>query len=163
VLRLLRTAGLGVVTLLGLVMVVAGIGGLLEGGGDVEIAGQGRLHSPFVEEEPCSARRPDSVCERYQAVRLDLPNGMTEVVRQEPLYALARREGRPLAVEVEWDDELESATRVRYEGRWYRAGFPKDAALVESILVLLLGGGLFACAGLLFLGSVLPDEPESEA
>lgn len=156
----LKTAGCALFLLVAIVMTVSGFGGLFEGHGDPELAGQGRLHDAFIEEEPCD-RLPSQVCERVPSVKLDLPGGQTEVLGQKELHDLVRREGE-LPVEVEWVKELASATRVRYEGRWYRAGHPSEGSLALSIFTLAFGALLVLYSGSLLLGRFSSDDdPEA--
>jgi hypothetical protein len=152
--RSLAILGFGVGTLLALLLLVSGIGGLFQGHGDPE-AGRGRLHDAFVEEEPCN-RVHAHTCGYERSVKLDLPDGETEVLNQEPLYDLVKREG-PVSVDIEWKKDLGSATRVRYQGRWYRAGHPEDANVFSSLFAIAFGGFLLWLFGLNLLGRLLPD------
>ena len=111
----LLTLGCLFLTVLGAGLTYDGASGLIGAitHDDPVIAGPGRLHDAFLEAIPCN-RNQSLVCDREPSAKLDLPNGHTEVLNQEPLYDLVRRAG-PVTVEIEWDKELASATRVRYE------------------------------------------------
>ncbi len=149
------TVGLAVGTLVSLLMFVSGIGGLFEGHGDPELAGPGRLHDAFVEKQPCS-RNPERTCGTERSAKLDLPDGHTEVLNQQPLYDLVKREG-PVTVEIEWIKDLGSATRVRYKGRWYVAGYPGDADVFGSLFAIGLGAVLLFLFGGKLLARLLAD------
>ncbi len=69
-----------------------------------------------------------------------------------------------MTVDVEWVEDLGSATRVRYQGRWYRAGYPADAGIFGSLVAIIIGLVLAFFAGLFFLDRALPDpEPDPAA
>lgn len=158
-LRSVATFGWGLLTLIGIGMVIGSAASLIGGHDDPSFAGKGRLHDPFIEEVKCN-RRPE-ICDRLPSVKLDLPNGRTEDVSQGSLHDLVEREG-PVAVDVEWVKDLESATRVRFQGRWYRAAYPADADVFGTVIALVLGLGIAFVAGTRFLNRVLPDpDPET--
>lgn len=157
----LATLGWGLLALVGVAALISAGGEIIGGHDDPSLAGKGRLHDPFIVDVKCN--RGPEICDRDKTVKLDLPNGETEDVTQDSLYDLVEREG-PVTVEVEWVKDLESATRVRYEDRWYRASYPKYGAIFGSIFGVVVGLVLIFFGGLFFLGRVLPDaDPEDEA
>jgi hypothetical protein len=150
VIGFLKTAACGLFLLIALVMLVSGFVGLFQGHDDPQPAGRGRLHDAFVETQPCN-RNPSDTCGFEPSAKLDLPGGTTEVLNQRALYDLVGREGA-VTVGVEWVKSLREATRVRYQGRWYRAGHPSAGNIAESIFTLLFGGFLVLVAGGLLAG-----------
>ncbi|HEY0386880.1 MAG TPA: hypothetical protein VGC71_00430, partial [Gaiellales bacterium] len=59
--------------------------------------------------------------------------------------------------------DLHSATRVLYKDHWYRAAYPGDASVVESVLLVIIGViALFYSVAALADG-LLPDSPGEPA
>jgi hypothetical protein len=151
VIRAIKAAWYAVLVLCAVGLIGVGIVQIFHGHDDPSRAGTGRLHNAFREPQPCD-NNDSEICGYENAVKLDLPNGKTEVVHQDSLYNLVRREG-PVTVQVEWIRDLHSATRVLYKDHWYRAAYPGEASIVESILEL--GGGILL---LFYAGALLVDQ-----
>src|SRR3954449_3690435 len=136
--RAVRWAAAGVLSLIGLITIIAAIVGVVENAlSHEEDGGRARVHSPFLA-RPCSTPDDPECAPQDRSVKLTLRTRETEDVADDALYRRALRQG-PFFVEVKWRSDSHEVTQVREDGEWRVVAHPSDADFFFAFVMIVVG------------------------